>query len=248
MATNNAHLFIYLQALGGKFLGPNAFKNREIEISFAYSGGSFKIPYPIIASTNDGAISTVFTAGSSTAFPILTICAAGQSPTVNYLTSNPNSVVGLSQSFALPTSNELGTLTISVPTPSGNNILLQQSVWLLPEQQVYRIVVAVPGLLLVPNTPSPAGTIAVFVKMMCGCKVSVGLPTSFWAAADFMVNANVLYTDGTIQQYALSFDAQTNDSLFTATVQNAANISSVSFYAQQGSTGNYGGLVVNGKG
>ena len=65
MSTNNAYLFIYLQALGGKFLGPNAFNNSEIEISFKYSGGSFSIPYPIIASTNDGVISPATTVATA---------------------------------------------------------------------------------------------------------------------------------------------------------------------------------------
>ncbi len=244
MDSNNAHLFVYLQALGGKFLGTNAYNNNEIEISFEYSGGSFKLPYQVIASTNDGNISPVFTPGCSTPMPILTAgTEAGQNPTVNYLTANPNTIMGLSPSFALPATNELATLTITVPTPSGKNTHLQQSVWLLPEQQVYKLTIAVPGLLLAPNTPTLSGTISVYIKMMCGCKVSTGLPTSFWSPADFIVNANVFHTDGTMQQYPLEFDTETNDSLFVVQVQNVSTISAVHFYAQQMSTGNYGAVI-----
>ncbi len=236
-----ANLFIYLQALGGKFLGPNAYDNANIKVSFQYSGGQFEIPYQVIASTNDGVISPTFTAGSSSPMPILTPTSeAGQNPSVNYLTTNINTIMGLSNTFSLPEAPELATLTVSIPTPSGENLNLTQGVWLIPEQQFYKITVVVPGLLVEPNTSSSSTEISVYVKMMCGCKVSVNLPTSFWSPNDFMVNASVTFNDGTTQQYALSFDNTSNDSLFTADVPNANQIQSINFYAQQNSTGNYG--------
>lgn len=238
-----ANLFIYLQALGGKFLGPNAYDNANINVSFQYSGGQFNIPYQVIASTNDGAISPIFTAGSSSPMPILTPASeTGQNPSVNYLTANINTIMGLSNAFSLPEAPELATLTVSIPTPSGKNLSLSQGVWLFPEQQLYKITVIVPGLLVEPNTPPSSTEISVYVKMMCGCKVSVNLPTSFWSPSDFMVNASVTFNDGTTQQYALCFYNTSNDSLFIADVPNANQIQSISYYAQQNSTGNYGEL------
>lgn len=239
-----ANLFIYLQALGGKFLGPNAYDNTNIKVSFQYSGGSFEIPYQVLPSTNDGMISPIFSTGNSTVAPILTpSVAAGENPAVNYLTTNLNTIMGLSTPFNLPNDIEQGTLSIVIPTPSGTNLCLEQGVWLLPQQEFYKITVIVPGLLVEPNTSSASGSISVYVKMMCGCKVSVGLPVSFWSPSDFIVNANVNYADGTTQQYPLSFDSTSNDSLFVAQVANSEQIKSINFYAQQISTSNYGTLL-----
>ncbi len=173
--------------------------------------------------------------------PILTPTSeAGQNPSVNYLTANINTIMGLSNAFSLPEAPELATLSVSIPTPSGKSLSLSQEVWLIPEQQFYKITVIVPGLLLEPNTPPSNTEISVYVKMMCGCKVSVNLPTSFWSPSDFMVNASVTFNDGTTQQFTLSFDNTSNDSLFVADVPNASQIQSINFYAQQNSTGNYG--------
>jgi hypothetical protein len=236
-----ANLFIYLQALGGKFLGPNAYNNSEIKVTFRYSGGEFEIPYNVIASTNDGQISPVFSLGNSSPMPILTPSElSGQNPIVNYLTTNINTIMALSKAFDLPNTNEIAILTINIPTPSGKSLCYIESVLLIPQQEFYKITVVIPGLLVEPNATNIANNISVYVKMMCGCKVSVGLPTSFWSPSDFMVNANVIYKDGSVQSYPLSFDTQANDSLFVAPVSDAENIKSISFYAQQASTGNFG--------
>lgn len=241
---NTANLFIYLQALGGKFLGPNAYQNTNIKVSFRYSGGSFDVPYQVLPSTNDGMISPVFGTCNSSIAPILTPSATvGENPAVNYLTANLNTIMGLSKPFKLPEGIELGVLSVVIPTPLGTNLCLEQGVWLLPQQEFYKITVIVPGLLIEPNIPSPSGSISVYVKMMCGCKVSVGLPVSFWSPNDFIVNANVNYADGTTQQYPLSFDDTSNDSLFVAQVANSEQIKSINFYAQQISTNNYGTLL-----
>jgi hypothetical protein len=243
MNSKNATLFVYVQALGGKFLGPNAFDFVNIKLSLKYSGGDIEIPYSIIATTNDGNISPVFTDGNSSSMPILTTSnTLGENPTVNYLTANLNTVMGLSKSFTLPSQNELATLSVMIPTPSEKILELIQPVWLIPEQEIYKVLVVVPGLLLVQNPVSPTGNISVFVKMMCGCKVTVGLSTSFWSPSDFMVNAFVTYQNASIQTFSLSFDEQANDSLFSGEVDNINQIKSINFYAQQLSTGNYGSL------
>ena len=69
------------------------------------------------------------------------------------------------------------------------------------EQEFYKITVVIPGLLLESNVqPSSSENISVFAKMVCGCKVTTGLSTSFWSPNDFMVNATVLYKDSGPQQ------------------------------------------------
>ena len=245
MKTKNANLFIYLQALGGKFLGPNAFNNDEIKVLFKYSGGTFEIPYSIIATTNDGYISPVFLDGNSSPIPILTASTvAGQNPTVNYLTPNLNTVVALSKAFQLPPENEKATITINVPTPSGKTLTFTQSIWLLPEQIIYKTTMVVPGLLLVQKASNSPDSISVYVKMMCGCKITTGLPTSFWSPSDFMVNAEVVFQSNLVESYSLNFDEQANDSSFLVALQNSEPIKSINFYAQQLSTGNYGALNV----
>ena len=236
---------VYLQALGGKFLGPNAYDYSQIGVSLKFSRGSFKLNYSVVSgTTNDGVIGTTFAAGSTSFQPILTMPASGVgNPAVNYLSSNNNTVVG-SVGIFLPDANEYGLLTASVPTPSGFSVLLQQSILLSPQIVDYRIVMTVPGLLVRRNTaPVSGANLSVFVNMMCGCKVTQGLPTSFWTPSDFVVSAMVYYKNGTNSIYPLTFNAQTNDSLFSGTVPDRANIGRVNFFAQQKSTANYGALT-----
>jgi hypothetical protein len=241
MKAKNANLFVYIQALGGKFLGPNAYNFADIKIEFSYSGGQFEIPYKVISTTNDGNISPVFTDGNSSPMPILTTSnISGQNPAVNYLTANLNTVVGLSKAFDLPSQNECATLKINIPLPSNQSLQFTQQVLLIPEQEIYKISFVVPGLLLVQKPTNFPNTIAVYVKMMCGCKVTVGLPTSFWSPSDFLVNALVTHQDGSFQTYSLSFDNQSNDSSFNTLVDNLDQVKSINFYAQQTSTSNYG--------
>lgn len=239
-------IYIYLQALGGKFLGPNAFDNPGIQLSLQYSMGTVPVEYVVTPNvTDDGVISSGFTNGSTSFLPILTMPESGSgSPAVNYLTPDANTVVGKTSVF-LPNANETATLTVNIPTPSGKAIVLTVPVLLNPQQVNYKVTVVVPGLLLTPNTNTlvPPNTISVFVAMMCGCKVTIGKATSFWTYTDFSVSARITYKDGTEAQVNLSFDQQVNLSLFTAAVENFDNISRVNFAAQQKSTGNYGALL-----
>lgn len=241
----NASITVYVQALGGKFLGPNAYEPNSITVILSYSGGEVTMPYQVVeGTTDDGVISQGFSDGSTSFMPILNMPAlSGQNPNVFYLTPDTNTIAANGQ-FTLPTSNEVATLTVGIPSPSGNTLSIVQSVILTPQIVAYHIGVVVPGLLLTLNTANPiANSVSVFATMMCGCKVTEGLPNSFWTPSDFSVNALVQYNDGTATNYPLSLDTQTNNSLFSAAVQNAGNIQSVCFTAQQKSTGNYGTIV-----
>lgn len=237
---------VYLQALGGKFLGPHAYDNTTIQLSLQYSMGYVDIPYTVIPNTtDDGGIGTVFTNGVTSFLPILTMPLSGTgNPAVNYLTPDSNTIRGTTNIF-LPNTNETALLTASIPTPSGTPFILSQNVLLNPQQVDYTITMVVPGLLLTPNTSTtvPPGTISVFVAMMCGCKITVNNPTSFWTYTDFNVSARILYKDGTSKQVDLAFDTTVNLSLFTATVEDINNIQQVNFAAQQKSTGNYSVLL-----
>lgn len=237
---------VFLQALGGKFLGPNAYDNGNIKLSLHYSRGEAPFEYKIISGeTDDGAISGDFTNGTTSFLPILQMPESGQgNPIVNYLTPGSKTICGETRIF-LPNTNELAMLRALIPTPSGQSLLLEQNVLLNPQQTDYTLSMVVPGLLLTPNTSIlvPPGTISVFVAMMCGCKITIGKPTSFWTWTDFTVSARVTYKDRTEEQLELSFDKTVNLSLFTAAVKNYDQISHVNFAAQQKSTANYGALL-----
>ncbi len=237
---------IFLQALGGKFLGPNAFNNTGIQLSLQYSRGTIPVPYLVVPGiTDDGVISTSFTNGTSSFLPILTMPVSGSgNPTVNYLTPDVHTIVGKTGIF-LPDTNETAVLYVTIPVPSGKPLVFSQMVLLNPQQTNYTVTVVVPGLLLVANTNIvvPPNNISVYVAMMCGCKITTGLPASFWTYTDFAVSARVTYDDGTQKQVELIFDKKINLSMFRAPVLNFNNILRVNFAAQQRSTGNYGVLL-----
>jgi hypothetical protein len=243
MAT--ASITVYLQALGGKFLGPNAYQTNNIKVSLSYSGGTIDFPYQLVPGvSDDGIISQGFTDGTTSFMPILNMPALnGQNPHVFFLTPGPHTIAGQA-TLELSTSIQIATLTVSIPAPNDYMLQFTQAVTLTPEQTDYRITVVVPGLLLQANTENPIpSAVSVFATMMCGCKATVGLPTSFWDPNDFTVSANVQYKSGTQMVYTLSLNEQTNNSLFSAPVQNETEIQSIYFTAQQKSTGNFGALL-----
>jgi hypothetical protein len=49
-----AKITIYLQALGGKFLGPNAYKHDSIKLSITLQGNTLPIAYQLKPNGNDG--------------------------------------------------------------------------------------------------------------------------------------------------------------------------------------------------
>jgi hypothetical protein len=245
---SKATITVHLQALGGKFLGPNAYEPNNIVLTLNAKAGSVSLPYRVVKNlTDDGSIAQGFADGSSSFMPILSMPAlGGQNPAVFYLTPGANTIAGSAQ-FDLPGALEVAQLSASIPMPDKKNLHLSQPVVLQPLQTDYRITMVVPGLLLQQNDKAPIpGSISVFVTMMCGCKVTTGLPTSYWNPNDFTVTARVWYKGGTIMQYPLSLYGPTNDSLFSAAVPTPDQIQSILFWAQQKSTGNEGALVQGG--
>lgn len=238
----NATITVYLQALGGKFLGPHAYLTTAITVNFTYSGSTVSLPYALSPTSDDGSISGDFTTGTSSFMPILTPQPDGGNPAVNYLTTDQYTISGKSN-LTLSNDFEIGTLSVSIPRPCGGPLLLSQSVLLVQKQTDYSLIVVVPGLILTPGQGDPSPyTISVFVNMMCGCKVTIGYSTSFWSPSDFDVSAEVYYTDGSMQVYQLSFNVTTNNSMFHTGVEHWDNIAKVNFTARQFSTGNYGYL------
>src|SRR5438067_12146777 len=86
-----AKITIYLQALGGKFLGPNAYKTDSIKLSITLQGNTIPIIYQLKDNVNDGAIGPNFISslpsikGISSFLPILTpLPATGPDPAANY--------------------------------------------------------------------------------------------------------------------------------------------------------------------
>lgn len=242
--SQTANITIYLQAVGGHFLGAHAYDPANIKVRLGYSGGVIDMPYPVTANfTDDGNASPGFTNGASTFMPIITIPQTGsQSAMVNFL-SPDFTTIAAKASINLPDAIEFAEITVSVPTTLGKPFLLSQSLILNPAQPGYQVIIPVAGLFLAEADVTDS--IAVNVKMMCGCPVTEGPPASLWPASDFTVYANVLDIHGNTTSYLLTYTAgQTGNSQFSAALlNNQAKISSVSFTAFQKSTGNYGALV-----
>jgi hypothetical protein len=242
-----ANLTVYLQALGGHFLGANAYDPGNIELSFINSCGEIKIPYPVTTNfTDDGNVSPNFTDGASSFMPVITIpqpMPAPQVATVNYLSPDFTTISGKA-TINLAADIEFADLLVSIPTTLGKPMLLKQQVLLNPDQPEYKIIVVVPGLYL--SLAEITGSIAVYVKMMCGCAVTPGPPASLWPANDFTVFANVLDISGAITPYLLTYNdsSPTVKSLFSVALSATQKpVKSVRFTAFQKSTGNYGALV-----
>lgn len=250
-----ANITIYLQALGGKFLGPNAYHTNDIKLSLMLDGKPDSISYQLTENVNDGGIGPDFlrslpsTYGLSSFLPILTpVPASGSAPAVNYLTPNNLTICGrVSVPVSQPT--ELRTVSVRIPRPNADDLELTQSLALNQMQTDYRVIVIVPGLLLeqptaaeLPNLPN---TIFVYVKMMCGCPITTGIPKSYWAENDFLVSAEVFYKNGGSERKSLTFTSDATPSLFHTAVNDLANVKRVNFTARQKSTGNIGYLSVD---
>jgi hypothetical protein len=250
-----AKITIYIQALGGKFLGPNAYKTDSIKLSITLQGNTLPITYQLRDKVNDGAIGPNFISslpsikGMSSCFPIVTpVPGTGSDPAVNYLTPNNLTICG---TVKVPVSQPtvLGTLSVSIPRPQGDDLVLTQSIALNQMQKDYRVIMVVPGLLL-EKFPAPvradrSNSIFVYVKMMCGCPITTGIPKSYWAQNDFLVSAEVIYKNGGSDRQSLTFTSDATPSLFHAVVNDFANIKLVNFTARQKSTGNIGYLSVD---
>jgi hypothetical protein len=246
MATVN--ITVYLQALGGKFLGPHAYNNTGIDIHLTLGGSSYKFSYDAASSSiDDGMISQTFSNGSPYALPILTLQDSRYQ--TNYLTIDSNTVCGTIQIQVPDGAFVPATITAHIPRPTGLTLTVAEQVLLVPQQTDYTFIIPVPGLLLELNTPTATdditvASLSILVKMMCGCEISVGKPTSFWSPDDFEVIAHVTFTDNSARSYPMQFDSRpdSNDSAFFAFFVTQSQIASVYFTAQQYSTGNFGYL------
>jgi hypothetical protein len=246
----NANITIYLQALGGKFLGPNAYGLDNIKLSITLPGEEPRfIPYELAHNGDDGDIKPEFFydkyEGLSSFLPILTpVTVEDSHPAVNYLTPDDLTICGtVSVPVAQPTM--LGTISASIPRPQGGALVLTQSVALNQMQTNYRVIMVVPGLLLERVLPPEmTNSIFVYVKMMCGCPITTGIPNSYWAEIDFIVKAEVTETNGRSYWMPLSLTSDT-PSLFAAAVDDIRKVKQVIFVARQFSTGNIGYLSVD---
>jgi hypothetical protein len=248
-----ANFEIYLQALGGKFIGQNAFEPAQINVHVFVNGAEHPLPYfsgPNKTTPDDGEVSPAFVDGLSTVAPILT-----NQPTkavvpvaVHFLTPQPGITVVAKGAIDLTNANETAELVVYYPIPGPNNtvktLTIRQPVVLNAFQLNYRFTVLIPGLLV--HTPVLSGNqVAAVVTMMCGCRVSNGSTPPYWLPADFTVVANVVYKDKSIQQLPLSLLPEGTSSTFAGTLPGSAGIESVTVLANQKSTGNFGFNRIN---
>jgi len=246
----NANITVYLQALGAHYLGAHAYLCNDISISLVYSGGKVQLPYLITPNfTTDGNPSTDFVAGASSFIPIITVPngTTQLNGLVNFLSPDFTTACGKAN-FKLDAKPEIAQLQISVPTPASKDpLLFQQAILLNPDQPVYSVTVAISGLYLSIGAIS-SNACSVYVKMMCGCPVTMGPPASLWPAIDFTVYANVLDSTGVSTSFPLIYDqTQPTNSPFQVNFDPplTTDIKSVTFSAIQKSTGNFGVLQVN---
>lgn len=244
-----ASFMVHVQALGGKFLGPNAYSPTDIEIYLKLqSGNTYRIPY-YQAGQDDGGISTNFTDGQSSFMPIIQVnpLNALAHPTVNYLTPGPQTVAGKTE-IDLPPKLEIAELELLIPSPSTEKkLVFKQAVPLrqafrnlhMSDPIVYKSTIVVPGL-LVWNPVFFDNNMSIVVTMMCGCKISNDVNQTYWESSDFEVFAYVLNQDGSTETMRMQFNPHSPDSRFTSERISKAAIKSVVFTAQQKSTGNYG--------
>ncbi|HMC99599.1 MAG TPA: hypothetical protein VKH37_05570 [Ferruginibacter sp.] len=238
----SATIKVYLQALGGHFLGPHAYQTNNIHITLLFQGKMINLPYHLESDANDGTPSA-FDDGVTTFSPIITIPMSNQTvPTINYLKPNDKTIHGKA-TIDLPGVITTCDLVVNIPVPSSQPFTMRQQVILDPSINNYRIVMIVPGLYLAPS--SIPGFVSVYVRMMCGCPVTPGPPASLWPAKDFTVTAEVVDTSGGVTPYELFYQMQQQtNSLFSAALHPGQKpVKSIRFTARQTSTGNYGVLM-----
>jgi hypothetical protein len=249
-----ANITVYLQALGGKFLGPNAYNTNDIKLTLTLGGNTVSIPYKYVTGENDGSVGSSFQTPPanelSSFLPILTpvpVPPNTSSPAVDYLTPIGGTISGKIE-VDVSQLEVLGTLSASIPRPGGEDLIVTQSIALNQMQSNYRAIMIVPGLLLEkPPTsevlPIPTG-LYLMVKMMCGCPITTGIGNSFWAASDFDVSAQVFFKNGTTITKGLTFAGNATPSLYVVPGVVASEVHMANYTAIQNSTGNVGFLSV----
>ncbi len=236
---------VYVQALGGKFLGPNAYEKDQIKVVLNTAKENYKFSY-YKQGMDDGEILPNFVDGISSFMPIITPQPLNaQLPiTVHYLTPGNDTVVA-SHLIDLPDEIQTAHLIVDVPSPNGHLRFVQEvllgkdiSTNKIKDPIVYKTTVVVPGL-LVWQPVLFQNYISIVVTMMCGCKVSNLVNTTFWEPSDFEVYAYTEHYDQGRSILRLEFNAHSPDSRFEGKIQ-MSGIKSIFFAARQISTGNYG--------
>jgi hypothetical protein len=248
-----ARITVYIQALGGKFLGPNAYNTNDIKLTLTLDDKSVPITYKYVKGMNDGEVGTSFvyenpqTIAQSSFLPILTPNPTNSSsPAVNYLTPIDGTICG---KIEADVSQEeiLGTLTASIPRPGGEDLVVTQSIALNQMQSDYRAILIVPGLLLEKpkssEIPPNENSLFLLVKMMCGCPIKADITKPVWVASDFNVSAEIFLKSGKRFTENLTFFPSATPSLFRAPT-NVADVHMANFTAKQKSTENIGFLSV----
>ncbi|HEY9262768.1 hypothetical protein [Chitinophaga sp.] len=245
---NPLNITVYLQALGGKLLGPNAYNPNynSITVLINLDGTLIDLNYDAGSSTDDGNFTPLVSGSTPYLLPILTPNGSNGGQ-VDYLAADSNTVSATPYTTAPIVIESITPATIiaTIPYPDSKPLTITQNILLIPTQSSYTFTLIVPGLLLEQNTatPPPNG-ISVLVKMMCGCQVSVNTYKSYWSPEDFDVTAYIAYSDGSIVTYAMTIDTSSNDSSFIATIDDLS-YTQIYYTAQQRSTGNYGSLNVS---
>ena len=246
--STTANFEVYLQALGGKFIGQNAFLPAQIKVHIFINGQEHPLPY-FSGPTNppdDGEVGSVYFDGASSVLPILTNnpTPAVVPVTVNYLTPQPGTTVVAKGSADLKDTNEIAELVVYYPVPGPNNtvktLTIRQPMLLNAFQLNYKVNVVIPGLLV--HTPVLNGNqVSAVVTMMCGCKVSNGTTPPYWLPSDFSVLAYVTYKNQpTAQELHLSLLPEGATSTFAGALDNSTDIESITVIATQQSAGNFG--------
>jgi hypothetical protein len=243
-----ANFEVYLQALGGKFIGQNAFKPAEIKVHLFINGKEHPLPYFSKATTSpdDGEVSSDYVDGESSVVPILTNHQATPPVpvTINFLKPTPGLTVVAKGSIALIDANEVAELVVYYPIPwpdkPAKTLTIRQPMILNELQTSYKTTVVIPGL-LVHTIKLIGNQLSAVVTMMCGCKVSNGSTPPYWLPSDFEVAANVVYKNGQkADPLRLSLSTSGATSTFEGALTNTSDIESITVIANQQSTGNFG--------
>ena len=234
-----SNFLVYLQALGGKFLGPNAYLPGQIKVRL----NNTNLPYyNADKKPDDGEISPAFINGRSSFMPILTNhpTSAVVPVTVNYLTPDPDTTVVATGQVHLPAETTTMELVAEIPIPTDQQTLvIRQPVLFNKDLQNYKVTIVVPGLLV--HKPTVSGkTVSAKVTMMCGCKVSNGSTPPYWLPSDFNVSAHLQFTNYPPEILTLNISKTGSDSEFAGTIQSPGTLKSIAISAYQISTGNYG--------
>lgn len=189
-------ILIRVQALGGKFLGPDIGYSlvtvRDVLTGDVIAQGVAEGDSGVLTtSATPPAGATVSTVITGDAFQWLSPTPGSPSPTAGFIAA-----FDLDQPQLVEVS--AAALTNGVP----NDHVTSARVWLPPSAQLISepgLVLVMPGLnvqILTPNPAQPATnplSVTAWVTMMCGCKIS---DTTDWPPGEFTVTATVLTLDG----------------------------------------------------